>query len=46
MAPEILERKKHGKPVDIWSLGMIAYFLVTGYLPFDDKNNDPDVIRK
>ncbi len=44
MAPEILERKKNGKPVNVCSLGMIAYFLVTGYLPLDDKNNDPDVI--
>ena len=25
----------HGKPVDIWAMGVITYFLLAGYIPFD-----------
>ena len=35
MAPEIFKKSGHGKPVDIWALGVIAYFLLSGYPPFD-----------
>ncbi|KAK9494975.1 kinase-like domain-containing protein [Lipomyces doorenjongii] len=33
-APEILMRTGHGKPCDIWSLGIITYTLLCGYIPF------------
>ncbi|KAK9461827.1 kinase-like domain-containing protein [Lipomyces oligophaga] len=33
-APEILLRTGHGKPCDIWSLGVITYTLLCGYIPF------------
>ena len=39
MAPEIFKKEGHGKPVDIWAIGVIAYFLLCGYTPFDRENN-------
>jgi serine/threonine protein kinase len=35
MAPEIFKKNGHGKPVDMWALGVITYFLLCGYTPFD-----------
>lgn len=39
-APEVLLGESHDKSVDIWSLGVVAYLLVSGTLPFDDDNED------
>lgn len=35
MAPEVLRKSGHGKPVDLWAVGVICYFLLCGYTPFD-----------
>lgn len=35
MAPEIFKKTGHGKPVDVWAIGVITYFLLCGYTPFD-----------
>lgn len=35
MAPEIFRKVGHGKPVDVWAMGVITYFLLCGYTPFD-----------
>ena len=39
-APEVLEKNDYNNKIDIWSLGIIMYFLICGYLPFIDKNNN------
>ena len=40
MAPEILENKGYSLEVDIWSLGVIMYYLIIGKLPFNKQNQE------
>lgn len=47
-APElVLSKNKYlSRKVDIWSLGIVLYAMISGYLPFDDiSGNDVDVIK-
>lgn len=39
MAPEIFKKTGHSKPVDVWAIGVITYFLLCGYTPFDRDSN-------
>ncbi|KDR77361.1 hypothetical protein GALMADRAFT_246752 [Galerina marginata CBS 339.88] len=43
MAPEIFKKTGHGKPVDIWAMGVITYFLLAGYTPFDRDSQQQEM---
>jgi len=40
IAPEIILRKPYNSQVDIWSLGVLIYFILSKELPFDLPNNN------
>ncbi|RGB25650.1 kinase-like domain-containing protein, partial [Rhizophagus diaphanus] len=40
VAPEVLRGKLYTKVADIYSFGMIMYFVATGRQPFDDRAHD------
>jgi calcium/calmodulin-dependent protein kinase I len=40
MAPELWLEQPHGKPVDMWSVGVIIYIILCGYPPFSDERRD------
>lgn len=34
LAPEVIKQEEYGREIDIWALGVIAYVLLSGSLPF------------
>ena len=39
VAPEVIKRK-YGRECDLWSVGVITYFLLTQQMPFNGSSND------
>jgi len=37
MAPEIILHKGHGKPVDMWAIGVLTFIILSGYCPFSGE---------
>lgn len=43
MAPEVIRRTGHSFSVDMWSLGVLTYFLLCGYTPFDANSQAEEI---
>lgn len=41
MAPETLSGKGYSFPVDLWSLGIVLYEFMAGFVPFGEDADDP-----
>lgn len=46
MAPEMVARKGYGRAADYWSLGCIAYEMLSGLPPFTSKQGSKELFRK
>ncbi|KAG7349219.1 serine/threonine protein kinase [Nitzschia inconspicua] len=46
MAPEMVANKGYGKAADYWSLGCIAYEMLSGLPPFSSKQGSKELFRK
>lgn len=40
IAPEVISEKKYDSQADIWSLGVVVFFLIAGYSPFDGDDKE------
>lgn len=40
MAPEVIQRKPYSFEIDLWSLGVTIYEMLTGRLPFEGKREE------
>jgi serine/threonine protein kinase len=38
MAPEIFKGNSYDSKVDVWSIGIMFYEMITGFVPFTGRN--------
>mmetsp|Transcript_68111 Transcript_68111/g.102720 ORF Transcript_68111/g.102720 Transcript_68111/m.102720 type:complete len:81 (-) Transcript_68111:381-623(-) len=41
MAPEVISGKGYSYLVDLWSIGIVLYEFMCGYVPFGEEAEDP-----
>ena len=46
VAPEVLSGNKYDKSVDIWCIGILTYFMLSGKLPYDDPDDNENEIAR
>ena len=44
MAPEAISGGGYGLSADLWSVGIILYELLYGYVPFGDEEDEPLIV--
>lgn len=42
-APEVILGEAYGRKADVWSLGVIIFYILAGELPFNQSNYGPQV---
>lgn len=45
VAPELVKGHRYGKPVDVWGCGVMMFYMLSGYLPFEGTDAI-DVLKK
>jgi len=46
VAPEVLLEKPYSKAVDLWSIGITTYLLLSARLPYDDEFSKSEIARQ
>ena len=46
VAPEVLKERPYSFKVDLFAIGIIAYLLVAGFLPFDHETSEKEIARQ
>ncbi len=44
-APEVIKGENYNKNVDLFSIGVITYLILSGQLPFNHKNSESEIAR-
>lgn len=40
MAPEVVDKKNYNEKIDVWSLGIILYYTLTGIRPYSGEETE------
>ena len=40
MAPEVCKEQEYDEKIDVWSIGVLSYLLLTGETPFNGRTQD------